>query len=752
MLRYYWLKARSISGLLLAAWLTCCVYLTSSAKADHGALSPDLQAISDGIKASLELSDQEKQWLKDHPKIRIGFDPAFGPYTLVDKAGHLNGIAADYLHIIIDVLGLSISYDPNLDWSGVISSAKAKTIDVVVTAAKTPERQTYLEFTEFSIPTPLVVISRVAEADNLRHADHIVGKKVALVKNYASSMRVAAEFPGIIPVMTNSPIEALRAVAGGDADAHVGVLGVMTYLARTQGLTNLVVASPFDLSPLGQYYGIRQDWPELRQLFDKVLQAMSIPDRIKIMDAWIPTAKQSEIKEPTLALSSGEMSYLRQRAPVTICVDPDWMPYEKINEKGQHIGIAADYIDMFANSLGLKIKLVATKSWAESEQRAQNRDCDIMSLLNKSDRRSEFLNFTEPYIEAPIILVAKRNEPYIDGLKAMTGRSIGIVKGYIYEDLIRKEFPGIKIIYGDTINDVLEKVSEGKIDASLGSLYVVTSGIQQLGLSNLKIAGHTKFKHRLRVGVRNDDPILLSLFEKAVAARTPEDENEILRRWVSVRLEHGFDYDLFWKLLGGIAVIVGFLVYRSVLSHRYNAELKKSNQTLKSLSRIDPLTGICNRLKLDEVLSYEISRSGRSGQPLSVILADIDKFKNFNDKFGHQVGDDILKHFAGLFSANIRKTDTFGRWGGEEFLIICPDTPAKLAANIAEKLRARLEALPIEQAGTITSSFGIAEMAEGDLPQTFLNRADMALYRAKGKGRNRVEIAPQPNTLSVNQT
>lgn len=169
-----------------------------------------------------------------------------------------------------------------------------------------------------------------------------------------------------------------------------------------------------------------------------------------------------------------------------------------------------------------------------------------------------------------------------------------------------------------------------------------------------------------------------------------------------------------------------------------HAELAFKNQQLESLSVTDRLTGLFNRRKLDEVLSRECERAQRTHLPLTVILADIDQFKNVNDGHGHLVGDQLLGDIATILLRSVRKVDTVGRWGGEEFMILCPDTDLPGACALAESIRAVVESNDFPIVGRKTSSFGVAEYQPGEGPEATVKRADIALYRAKATGRNRV--------------
>jgi diguanylate cyclase (GGDEF)-like protein len=178
------------------------------------------------------------------------------------------------------------------------------------------------------------------------------------------------------------------------------------------------------------------------------------------------------------------------------------------------------------------------------------------------------------------------------------------------------------------------------------------------------------------------------------------------------------------------------------ISLRRAAE-KEQRRLIQELGRVavtDRLTGLYNRVKLDETMTGEYDRAQRNGNPFAMILLDIDHFKKINDNHGHPAGDAVLIKLAQILTHTIRKTDIVGRWGGEEFLIISPETDGPGAANLAGKLRMSIESNVFPAVGRVTGSFGVASYQQGDTITRMIERTDQALYAAKEKGRNRVEM------------
>ncbi|WP_428026763.1 diguanylate cyclase [Arcobacter sp.] len=164
----------------------------------------------------------------------------------------------------------------------------------------------------------------------------------------------------------------------------------------------------------------------------------------------------------------------------------------------------------------------------------------------------------------------------------------------------------------------------------------------------------------------------------------------------------------------------------------------KMELKLQNLSITDNLTKTFNRLKIDSILEKELYNAKRYETNFSIIIADIDKFKNINDSYGHQIGDSVLKEFSHLLSTNIRQTDYLGRWGGEEFIIICPNTTIDYTYELAEKLRKIIEKFNFKTVKKVTASFGVSSYSMGDDIHSLIYKSDMALYESKENGRNRV--------------
>lgn len=188
-------------------------------------------------------------------------------------------------------------------------------------------------------------------------------------------------------------------------------------------------------------------------------------------------------------------------------------------------------------------------------------------------------------------------------------------------------------------------------------------------------------------------------------------------------------------LLTGAVLLGSIYVFFRRLVH----QLDNVHALLKTQAISEPLTGLYNRRYLLERFALEVARSHRSNQPLCCLMFDLDHFKTVNDRFGHLVGDEVLRMVARILRDALRPYDIIGRFGGEEFLVVAPTTTPAEATAIAERLRRLIEQTPVTGGSAVTISVGVAALHAGDSLDQLIHRADQALYRAKDLGRNRVE-------------
>ncbi len=440
-----------------------------------------------------------------------------------------------------------------------------------------------------------------------------------------------------------------------------------------------------------------------------------------------------------LEISQSEKKFIKSH--VFKCISTaSWEPFNAMKD-GKLVGIAVDYWSIIKKKLKLKTQCKIDNSWSNLLYRIKNKTADItISTTSTLDRR-KYAVFSKPYATFPIVIATRNNTGFISNMDLLKNKKMAVGKNYTIEKLLKENYPSIKIIETKNIDDALRLVRDGKVYATADILPVIAYKINKYNFSNLKIAGKTPWNFGVSIMVRKDYKELIPAINKAIDGISENEKIKINNKWISVHYQNGYSTKQIVNLvLGGLVIILIILGWVVHLKREVKIR-KKLEIELKRLATVDKLTSVYNRYKMDLSLDKQIEISKRYKRPLSLIFFDIDFFKKVNDNYGHKVGDTVLIELSKMVAKSVRKSDIFGRWGGEEFLIILPETTEEEAMQLAEKLRKKIENHKFDKITNLTCSFGVTNFRENDSAESLMIRVDKILYKAKQNGRNKIEFS-----------
>ncbi|WP_448551556.1 transporter substrate-binding domain-containing diguanylate cyclase [Thalassotalea montiporae] len=443
-----------------------------------------------------------------------------------------------------------------------------------------------------------------------------------------------------------------------------------------------------------------------------------------------------------------------QARTLNYCVDPNWTPYEYL-EQGQHAGLSAFYFEKIAKFANLEIKLVQTESWQATIEALTKGECDLTPFLNYSDARAEYLIFSVPYFQAPNVIFAHYQQKLIGGLAQVTNERIGVVKSYRLESYLNRYYPNIEQVPVASELEGLRKVNNKEIDLFVSSYYGANFLIHQHNLANIRIIGLADLKDQLRIGLRHEHSDLMPKINQAILKLSEEDHRHAFSLLEPVKVISQTNYTLAWQIgaIGALLVMMMGLRYYYSLQQKHalaqknqalerlHQALEKKNTQLEALAVTDHLTKLHNRSYLSDKIAECINRKKRYQSECCLIMCDVDNFKAFNDNFGHQVGDEVLVVLANTIRGCARETDFTARWGGEEFVIICPETNLNDGLSLANRIRQQLTIESVKLPCPVTCSIGIAQLGSFDTQESWFASADQALYLAKEAGKDKIEVA-----------
>jgi len=598
-------------------------------------------------------------------------------------------------------------------------------------------------------------------------------------------------------------------------------------------------------------------------------------NRFAIGEDKLPVGRQT-INRKLVTFTPEELRWIDEHPVVRLAPDPTFQPFEFFDKRGEFKGIAADYIALLEKKIGIRFETVQLKDWSEVLKQIRGGRVDLISAVNETAQRTGFLNFSEPYLRYPFVIVARQGIQQRLDLGKLEGKRVAVVNRYAIHDFLERDHPELKLIPVANYSEGLRGVAFGDYGVFIANLASVSYFIEQEGITNLHVAGESGYFSNLAISVRKGLPGLMPILNKGLNLITVQERSEINSRWIrlggaevawwqlsreqiiallsalagmivmaiifwniqlrhkvsmrtkqlqeavgkldsamkeqalilrnaQVGIAHVVDRKLHWinpkmaeqrgmqeeELLGQDTRIfylsdedysrVG-LAYSTSLAEgsRFETEVhfrrgkddsywcrlagqavdpaqaskgsiwllqditaqKELEHYLTEKATMDYLTGVNNRRHFSDLANQEIKRSHRSHRFLSLLMLDIDHFKRINDDYGHATGDEALRSFTKTVQSMLREHDILGRFGGEEFAVLLPESDREAAMHVAERIRQAIAEGGFEAGGErigFTVTIGLISLRGGERDlEAMLAAADKALYEGKNSGRNRV--------------
>ena len=379
-----------------------------------------------------------------------------------------------------------------------------------------------------------------------------------------------------------------------------------------------------------------------------------------------------------IRLTPDEQAYLSQKKEITMCVDPDWEPFEIINKEGKHQGISADLIQLAAKRLGVKITLVPTRTWEETLAFSKSKKCEIMSFVNQSPEREKWLIFTQPLLSDPNVMITREEHSFIADVRGLNQERVVLPFGTMVLEKMRKDFPNLIYIPVVSEPDAMKMVSEKKADMTVRSLIVAGYIIKKEGWFNLKIAGRIDgYENHLRIGVVKDKPILRDILDKGVRTITPVEREAIINRHAGLVVKDGLDYKTVTIIGLSVLALFGLIGLWNYLLHR-----KVRSEVAKNLAIKEQLLSKMKKAEIGNMIA-NISHQWR--EPLSKLSS-----LNLLTMVKVQTGQSIDNPWLLKQSRDIENTIEFMSHTMQNFLDFYKHSDVKTLFSIRESVEASL--------------------------------------------------------------
>ena len=549
----------------------------------------------------INFTEEEKAFLRKKPIIKVHNELNWPPYnySINNKA---EGFSIDYMNLLASKIGLEVQYISGFSWNEYIEKLQKNEIDIMLNISKTPSREEKFQFTS-AYTKNIDAIFVKKDNNNLKSLNDFKGKTLAVIDGFYEEDVLKKHYPDIKLLVVKDSLEGLKKVAFGQADGAFDNFVVGNYFIEKNFITNIKPAFEIKDSNfnLDMHIAVNKNNTVLKNILEKVKKEIT-QEELNLINEKIFTA--NKISKNTIALTKEEQLYLDKKQIITMCIDPNREPFEKLDVNNNHIGIAGDYIKLLTDRLGIQIKIIPTKNTEESTAFSKNKKCDLLNFINQTSSRDQWLDFTDTIFIDENVIIGRIEMPEIKDLSKINA-TIAIPKGTAMYEKIEKEFPNLIIVPVNSQKEAFDYVEQKKADLTIHSLIISAYTIKENSLFNLKILLKPKeFENELRIGIQKNEDILKSILNKGIYSITQDDKNKIINKWVVVKYEEKINYTYLWISIAFMLVISVFFLYRQYILKHNNNYLK--NEVTKRTAQLEN-SNLILKEKKDEL--YELNKN-----------------------------------------------------------------------------------------------------------------------------------------------
>jgi diguanylate cyclase (GGDEF)-like protein/PAS domain S-box-containing protein len=801
-----------------------------------------------------DFSKEELEFIKNNPVLKVQNLNFFPPYNFVENK-KAKGFVIDYFKYISSITNLKFEFVQSSSWGSYEKMLNNKDVDIIPNIAKTKTREKFVLYSDFNYISyiPAFVGKKDIKLSNkLKDLD---GKIIAVLNNSFLHNSIKKNYQNISLLTVPSSEKSIEMVLENKADLALGNLSTFEYIIKKNWYTNLktsTLETNLKTSKVNLYMGYAKDNLLLKSILEKINDKIP-PSKIdELQRKW----SKLDMEENSIILSEKEKEYINKKEEIKVCIDPEWMPFEKLKDN-KIFGMSSDYVQYFEKKLAKPFSLVPTKNWTQTLEFVKNRKCDLIPMLFKNKEREEYLNFSKNYLTFPLVLVTRLEETFTNDVSSAFGKKVGYVKNYAYTEFFKKKYPKIELVAVESVVDGLEKVKNNKLYGVIGILPTIGYYIQKDYFTQLKVSTKFDKEWSLYIGTRNDEAILNSIMNKLIDTITPEKHSEIYKNWVTVKYHETIDLKKIIAISSFLMLIIFIILYKNrtinsinrkmskylnmidnnvlttstdikgnityvskafldisqykkeeligknhnIIRHNdmdkeifkdlwttiksgkeWNGEIKNKKKDggyfwtntlitpefnkgeivaftaireditdkkiIEEISITDGLTDIYNRRHFDKMLPDYINNAKRNNEIITFVMMDIDHFKQYNDNYGHQKGDEVLIEVAKVLKEYMKRADDYCfRLGGEEFGLLYKSNDISKSKEFALKILNAIENMKIEHkyssvSDYITVSMGASCQDASNISNVdnLYKTTDDLLYKSKKEGRNRVSF------------
>ncbi len=550
-------------------------------------------------RAAIERRYAEAPGEHESDALVVALPAARAPFSLLNSEGEPAGMFVDIWKLWSEELGQPVRFFLTGPREA-IAAVQSGRADIHGGLSKSRERSTSLTFSQpfYQVQAGVFSAGKFGEFPGL---DALAGEHVGVMQGSPQEAYLRHHYPDLVLVEFSTPAQFVNAVADGRVRAGVAEFLPTLTLTKVLGRTSDMSHQNQPLYTSRVHAAVPQDNRDLLELVDKGFNMVGNARLSEIEARWVedPGNRYYDKASGRVRLTGAESSWLERHKTVRFGGTPEWPPVD-FQKDGDHAGMSADYLELLSHRLGAHFVNTPNLSWAEVLQGIKNKDLDLIACIMDTPDRRKYMLFTGPYLSFPIVLITRNDFPFVSGIQDLKGSSIAGVEDYAVTELAKRDYPNLDIREVPSVRDGLIRLSSGTVDSFLVGLPPASYLIEQLGMTNLKVAATSPYTAKLGFGVRKDWPQLVSILNKGIRSITPEEHREIYRKWVTIRFEHGIDTAYVWRVAGIVAGAAAVILLIGMLWH---LQLKRREERFRGLTEYG--TDVTQAFDINGTITYQ---------------------------------------------------------------------------------------------------------------------------------------------------
>ncbi|MGB0832976.1 MAG: transporter substrate-binding domain-containing protein [Psychrobium sp.] len=597
-----------------------------------------MSAVNAEQVSKISLTKEQQVWVAANPLIYVGVSSDWPPFEYQDVLGNPRGIDIDILNLISARTGLNFEIK-SAKWSDNLASFKAQQLDLLIGVKYLQEREAIGNYSSAYLQVLDYFFAHQRYADT--PFSELTDKRIAIRREYATSHFIRDNFPHLELLVVDTLYDAIDAVIEGKADLLFNNYQTVSYILTQNNINDIVPKQSMrHTGRTGIHLLSRHSKPILAEIIEVALQSITLEEKENLSRLHMGLARTAlfeRFERANIEFTDQEKAYLLSKPVITMTGDPNWLPYEGLDEQGNYVGIVPDMLDLFEERLGIVFKREIGSSWIDSVKLFESNQVDVISETYQSDIGDNTL-YTNAYLSSPIVLIMRDKQQFVGDYRDVAPLELGLIENYGYTKQVEQSFPDkVFFRYGD-IDVGLNAVATGKVDVLFATLAQASYHMASQGMNNLRIVGQTPFKTKLSFGTHKDNQLLVSILNKALLSVSQNEKQDIVQRWGDEKFVSHVDYSLVALVFAIAVFFLGLIIWwyqklfrETQARQEAQAHYKLLLESLPSQVMVVNLDGMIEDVNKQVLEDYQCSTQQLIGEPFVNLLNEPRNFTFFSN-------------------------------------------------------------------------------------------------------------------------